>query len=395
MIGRYVRMEKNTLVDEFFRLGGNQELNKYSEMEVKLLDYLKKSGGDDQLRDILTIIKAARLDYNLKDFDGCCLIAVPIIERLSYADKWDLTDIRLLAASIQYAKDYEQVITLAEEGFKELENYSEEKPYLNIKMAMCLNVMVRLIKAKHFGTDRVELCNDLDANFEKYSNNAIILCDDCKRAGLETHTPVYYWAISIYRGIFYKDFSLVDDGLTFFRKHNNAALYKMMTDDVHEYKSHMIFDFNEDKFAGNLKKQRVKRSFTTYEIASALGITPCAYELIESGEKSPTIVNIFKLAEHYGVHFDVFFEGIMPKGNSDPSGEDHSIDDLNLPNKIDIILKNNGIKTVADILKLNMDQLRAIPNFGSRAQRALVLGMRVAGYPIWAHNVEVILVKHS
>ncbi|MCL2399598.1 MAG: hypothetical protein FWC91_07655 [Defluviitaleaceae bacterium] len=390
-------MERTTLLDKFFQIGGNHELDKFDEIEIELRNYLKNNGADDQVRDALSIIKASRLDFKLKDFESCRLIATPVIERLSYADKWDFVDLRLLTGTIQYADSYKQFIMLVEEAFRELENHSHEEPYMRLKTSMCLNIMVRLIKAKHFGTDQIEPSDNLDGNFNKYLNIAITACNACKEAGSETYALIYHWAISIYRGIFHKDYSLVDDGLAFFRKHDNAALYKMMSDDVNEYKSHMKFDLAEsifnDIFAYNVKRERINRNYDMYEVSSALGITSYAYELIESGEKGPTSFNVFKLSEFYDVPISTFLQGIKPGSSSDASGENRSIDHLLLPDRIDFALKKNNIKTIADVLKLNFTELSAIPTLGNKAFIELLRKMRMAGYTNWTHDMEESFLK--
>ncbi|MCL2400311.1 MAG: helix-turn-helix domain-containing protein [Defluviitaleaceae bacterium] len=381
---------KHKLMDEFFLTGGNQGIEKFKDIEAKLRDYLKKNGADDQIRDVLFVIKAAKEDYEFRDFDSCRKIVAPIMERLSYSEKWDFYDIRILAASIQYMEKYYQIFPLAEEALKQLEDYSHEEAYGNLKVVIRLNILIRLIRVKHFGSDFIESYDDLEADFVKYSQEANKACD-------EVNSLVFRWAILIYNGIFHKDYNLVDEGLNFFREQGNNSLYKMISDDVNEYKSHIKFDLNKNQFnilfGSNVKKERIINNMSIEEVAGALGITYLAYKEIESGERSTTNFDLFKLTELFKIHADILYIGIRPgagisAGATKPSGSDRTIDSLDLTSRVYNSLRNNNFKTIKDVLSLDVHQLIAMRSLGKKSVNELLKKMREAGYINWSHTME-------
>lgn len=64
------------------------------------------------------------------------------------------------------------------------------------------------------------------------------------------------------------------------------------------------------QFAANVVRLRERRGWTKEEAAWACGIDPTAYGRLESGERRPTLLTIFKLARGLDVEPAELFAGI-------------------------------------------------------------------------------------
>lgn len=63
------------------------------------------------------------------------------------------------------------------------------------------------------------------------------------------------------------------------------------------------------QFAANVVRCRERREWTKEQAAWACGMDPTAYGRIESGERKPTLLTIFKLARGLDVEPAEFFVG--------------------------------------------------------------------------------------
>lgn len=64
------------------------------------------------------------------------------------------------------------------------------------------------------------------------------------------------------------------------------------------------------QFAANIVRLRERRGMTKEQAAWACGINPTAYGRIESGERKPTLLTIFRLARGLEVAPERLFRGI-------------------------------------------------------------------------------------
>jgi transcriptional regulator with XRE-family HTH domain len=64
------------------------------------------------------------------------------------------------------------------------------------------------------------------------------------------------------------------------------------------------------QFAENVQRLRKRRGWTKEEAAWACGLDPTAYGRIESGERRPTLLTIFKLSSGLETKPADLFEGI-------------------------------------------------------------------------------------
>jgi len=64
------------------------------------------------------------------------------------------------------------------------------------------------------------------------------------------------------------------------------------------------------QFAANVRRLREGRKWTKEEAAWACGLDPTAYGRIESGERRPTLLTIFRLARGFDVEPAELFAGI-------------------------------------------------------------------------------------
>jgi len=235
---------KYQLLDELFSIGGNHKPDESRVVKSKLQDYAENNRDDLQIRDALIVLKTFEIESKNNDFETCCILAIPIFERLARAQDWDFYDIRLLTFFIDYAKTLERADFLASKALEKLENYSHEKYYKTIKSGILLNMTLRLIREKSTKKHTPHFEDELAEMFSKYINSAKELCE-------ETDT-IQKAVILIRKGIFYKDISLADEGFDLLKENREYEAYKLLRDEAIDYKLAIYINEDDKKQIGLL-----------------------------------------------------------------------------------------------------------------------------------------------
>ena len=297
---------RQRLLEEVFDLGGNFRPDKSKALKTRLMSYLKDEGYDPQISDALAILEIDIIESEQNDFEASQELAIPILERLSDLDKWNLFDFRIFAAVVDYADTYDQVLFLAEEALQRLEEYSHEGLYTSIKLCIHVNITHRLLRTKYFDEiDPVSL-DRLEGIFSGHFNSVMAICET-------RHFPLHKAMVMIRKGLFYKDYALANEGFLYLKASGEDELYKSMQDEVKEYKlyvdelksSKKEFDFVVGK---NIRKLRHSRKMTIEDLAVVLDRTDNAIGLIERGERGTTSYNVCKLAAFFNVPISVFYD---------------------------------------------------------------------------------------
>jgi len=219
---------KHQLLEEMLTIGGNYKPDETKVVKSKLQDYAENNRNDLQIRDALIVLKTFEIESNYNDSETCCILSTPIFERLGRTPNWDFYDIRILACVIDYTKTLEQTLSLVEEIFDKLENYSYEKLYNPIKLNISINMTLRLLREKFSSTDNNQSEDELGKIFSEYANSAVELCDK---------TDIIHRAIVLVRkGIFYRDISLANEGFDLLKEKGEHEAYKLLQDEARDYK---------------------------------------------------------------------------------------------------------------------------------------------------------------
>jgi len=288
-------MTKEDLLDAFFKVGSNVELKRTDKIQEDLERYVYVNGYDRQIDDVLILYKMFKHEARFSDFEEACKIAEPIIERVYNSnEELDFYDIRILTMAVGHTKSYIQSCFIAEKLLKNLKKYIEHERYPYIELAIHMNVITKLVRAKY--NDNIDK-NDykkLEGEFFKYTDTARLLCKREKLLDIQG-------MILVKRGIFFEDMNLIKNGLKLIEDNGTRTMYDIMLRDVNEYKAHIRFPLTVKEFnlliAKNIKKYREDKSISLKTLSNSIGISYLYLSKVEKGLSPISIYNLFRLSE--------------------------------------------------------------------------------------------------
>ena len=297
---------KYKLMNEYFASNTNQNRPKLLAIKKKLEAYLKKH-DDAQVKDVCHLAELFLIENEEENFDTCCQIAQPVLDRLSNLCEWDFYDVRILTVIFNYANTAALSQMLAKKALVTLESYTNEERYGIIKLAIHMNMTARLIRSKYLETDYEkahEEVTKLGKMFDEHFESAMIVCE-------EIGSVVHKNALIIRKGIFYADYGLIDKGLDALKEAKEKDVYRIMQSEVNEYNPLTGAAISKRQFnvlvGTSIKKARKAAGVTIDELAFETDVTPTFLNLIERGERGISCHNLYKIAHKLNVKFESFF----------------------------------------------------------------------------------------
>jgi len=304
------------LIETFFLLGGNHEKDKLKKLQVKLKSCAPDDENIAQIIDILILFKMYEASYKYNDFDTSQAIVKPILSRLMNTDSWNLYDIRILVRVIGYPKTYKDAHELAQKALSLLEQYVDHERYHHIKRSIHFNISYRLLRARYFDIELVEDEDiaELDKLFNEHIEKALSMCKE-KDLKLEEA------ALLIRRGVYEKDYDLIDANLETIKQFGERAAHKMMQDEVNDYNAYVGDAISAKQFnvmiGRNIKKLRELRCMTQRELARRVDLAPITLNHIEIGHRSAASHKLFLISHALNVKVDSLYNRDEKNSNFD------------------------------------------------------------------------------
>jgi len=299
-------MDKRDLLNELLDLGGSHRLEASKVLEPKLIDYIENIEADPQIEDALRILKMQRVEYFENDLVTGCRLVEPVFERLMNMEEWGIYDILLAAIVAGHAKTYRQTYLFAEDILGRLEKYSNERWYVGTLLAIHVNVVSRLVRARFFDLENFDELGELGNMFLQHTNAGLALCNE----------KIYFMQKAMFmirKGLFYGDDDLVKEGFTLLSDNGELGMYKGMRYEVKqfEYLAELTITRKQyDIIIGNsIRELRLDRDITTEELAELLDVSSWSLGQFERGERGISGLIIRQLADIFGVSTDVFYNG--------------------------------------------------------------------------------------
>jgi len=315
---------KILLLEEFFAFQDTMDAAKILRLKKKIQKFLRSTyDNNTQLLDAVRILDlwVDNLEYN--DFEYSYRIASPIAERLACMKTLDLCDIMLSIQVVGYRKDYNEVHEFAQKILAALEDYKSDKRYRGIKIVTYMNVLLRLLRVKYFELDSSENTAELaelTALFMKYVHLVLELCGDQESLWL------YKTMALLRKAIFEKDYEEIDAKLVFIREKGNAALCRVIIEEVNGFSSFAGGNITKTQLnlqvGANIRKIRRARYMSLETLGEGVGISYASLQAIEQGNISLTVFNLHKLAQFFEMSTDEILYGKNDaKDKDEVSGE--------------------------------------------------------------------------
>lgn len=299
-------MSKHQLFYELITIGGSHNIDGINEMKDKLSSHLETNGSDAQVEDGLRMLEALSTGNKVSDFDACSEIVAPIFERLSGIYEWDLYDIKLISATLGGAKTADQAYTFAEKALSELEKYSDDKLYKNLRLVVYMNTHYRMLRAKYFDSNNLIPSKTLEDRFYGYDD---AIRSICYRENFPIHKAVAYIRMGLFGGYS----SYVADGLAELKRVGTPAaekIHKMMKRDIEQFSFFDKLKMSKDQFdkaIGKLVRDRREATgLSTEELARLVNIPSTTIEGIENGTDTATSFDVTKLVDTLRTEIDYY-----------------------------------------------------------------------------------------
>ncbi|MCL1936359.1 MAG: helix-turn-helix transcriptional regulator [Defluviitaleaceae bacterium] len=295
-------MTKTEVLDSFFNMGDNSNAAHIEKVRENLHEYGRNYGYDRQIADVLLLCDMFKLEADLNYFKKARKIVTPIINRTGIAiDDFDLYDIRVVATAIGHTQTWRQAYMIGEKLLVSLEKYKNHPRYNHIKRSTHMNIAYGLLHAEYYE----DISDDmLEEAFLEHIDAAIDLCTN-------ENFKDFIGTNLVRKGLFLKDFNIVEEGLKYAKENANKAICNMLLDEINEYKAFINNPITEAKLrsiiAKNIKKQREAKNMDIDTLADAIGISSSLLSLVENGEIELSQHNLFKLVEVLKISLDKIF----------------------------------------------------------------------------------------
>jgi len=304
------------LLDEFLEFPDTTDKVKVLRLRRRILRFLKNSDGDKtQLLDVVRVLDLWVEEHEFNDFNYSFRIAVPVIERLTYLNKFDFYDVAIALNVVGYGKDYKTTYEFSKKILENAEQFKSEERYLGTNITTRMNVMFRLLRARYFEMDYTIPVNELGEiadMFLGYADDVLEIC--------ATHPTLWEYKVitQIRKALFEKNYPEIDAGLSLVSEQGSYTMYKVVAEEVNGFsifagvdKTKMQLNIQVGK---NIRKIRKSKYLRIEDCAKMLYMTPSVLQSIEQGKRSAHIHNLYKLSET----FDLSLDEIV-KGTTEPS----------------------------------------------------------------------------
>jgi len=148
------------IIEEFFELIGNHDLDKYNEVRNRLLNFIR----DEELfldttdrnfifaTNLIRLIDADKVYAGTTNSKEAYLYAKPFLECFIESDlnAWDYYELKLLIASINFTESIEQAMELALKIDKRAHQFKRVRLTEMLQATLAVNMSARILNAKYF-----------------------------------------------------------------------------------------------------------------------------------------------------------------------------------------------------------------------------------------------------
>ncbi|MCL2854856.1 MAG: helix-turn-helix transcriptional regulator [Defluviitaleaceae bacterium] len=337
-------MDKYKLLDEALSTNFNDDKEVLESVKNRLQDYLKKEGNDVQIENTLCVIQSFLLESERNDFEACRQVTSPVFERSQNPEKWDFYDLRILGRIVDYAGTYRQTYELSENILEKLENYSHEERYNKVKIAVYMNTMSRMLRAKYLEADNLAACEELEENFSEYFDAIMEISEKCSEFAPHRAATI------IRKGVFHRNESLKNEGFSELKRMGEHGVYRLLEETVSEYAFLQKRNVSKKQLAKtigvNLRKLRKEHKMTLSGLGKAVELSLPYVGMLERGERSPSAYALGKICNFFGVEVSYFY------GNGEAAGVSNEKDaQLSLLNGYAQKLSVQQVKFLVDMAK--------------------------------------------
>jgi len=309
---------KNDLFIEFSGLGGNyKKLGDTKSLKKKIQKLFKEMGKTDpQLLDVLRILDVYIEEaLNDEDFEKFFITVVPIVDRLEYTDiiNWDINDIRIMQAAINYVKDFEKVDKLEKKTIAAIEKHINDRPVHMIEFFVYLNVQVRYLKATYLEEDITQ-----ESLASKKLKKRFKDCCDCLLKIYENNKEelkAWKYVILTRIAVFHRNSNEAIKNLELLKEVGDKPLYEIIRKEVIKYSPHFGSSITDQQFSimvgGRIREFRKAAGLSVEEFAMKLHFSKNYISLVERGERNFTTRTLARVCEEFNITLDelIFGEG--------------------------------------------------------------------------------------
>lgn len=189
---------KQHLIDEFFHIGLNTEVNRLESYKNKLEKHIDEY---EEIKELNYIVEALIIYYSDEDLAEYKNKMSTIWCNLLNKSQWTLYDIRILNAIMFSYNDLNQMVDFVEDAIIQLnENYQQSEYYDKIILTINFNLSNQLLHAKYF---------NIKEYLEAYDNTIIEAFDNCLTLANRLNNKYLLHITSINKAIFNNDKYLI------------------------------------------------------------------------------------------------------------------------------------------------------------------------------------------
>ncbi|MCL1924624.1 MAG: helix-turn-helix transcriptional regulator [Defluviitaleaceae bacterium] len=290
---------KNELIDQFFKLDGKSRKSELKKIQKELLAFQKKYNYDFQVDGAMLVSKMYLAKMEGVSYSEISEIIYPVGKRLENIMIWELTDIRLLALTVSYNRDYLKIPDLIDKAVVELERYKDSELYEDVKISLYFNTIFRFLKVRFEEIDYTAEDNNfniLEQRFLEYFEKGIKLCEESKN---HTHNFITKKSFIARKAAFKKETELIQETLEDIKK-VDRIVWKKLNDEINTYSKGMGSFIAKSQFNSmigkHLKELRLENNMSHEDIGALINMKHTNIGAYERGEQSVAAITVYKLS---------------------------------------------------------------------------------------------------
>jgi len=165
------------IINDFFAIGGNHDLEKYQLIRNKLLNVLREEEflldeGEDEnvmlIRDGIRLIDASSLYAEETNPRRAYKRMKPFFTHLENESRWHYYNLHILVSSIYLTETVEQAVKFAKSAQGYINVFKRTKNTYSLEAALAVNLCARILNAKFFESDtKISLVTEFQKWLEK------------------------------------------------------------------------------------------------------------------------------------------------------------------------------------------------------------------------------------
>lgn len=221
-----MEIQKEKLIDKFFKIGSNVYLEEIIEIEKEFQDFYDKS-NDKDIKRLLLVIEMLKTNSRNEQIYELSMDFYHLFSELYHTERMTFFEIRILSIMFIASDEPEEIFLLTNHLLENLENYEDESLYNIVKFFIYQNAADTLLYVR----------NQVPYNYATLYHDPILVGYLGSALVLAKQLKNQFWIgfIQLRLGLMLEFDFMIRDSIDLLKSLNDAAVDKLLENESKEY----------------------------------------------------------------------------------------------------------------------------------------------------------------